>query len=163
MPVTFAEAAIGAQVELPTPDGTDGQASRCRPARPTASCCGVKGRGAPRLNGGGPGDLLARLRIAVPSKLSKQEREALERLQEIQRANHGDPREQLFAGGRRAIMTADDRPRYSISVAAELAGMHPQTLRMYEARGLRAAAAHPRRHPPLLRSPTSSACGGSAR
>ena len=30
----------------------------------------------------------------------------------------------------------DDRPRYMISVAAEIVGMHPQTLRMYEARGL---------------------------
>ncbi len=29
-----------------------------------------------------------------------------------------------------------DRPRYMISVAAELVGMHPQTLRMYENRGL---------------------------
>ena len=29
-----------------------------------------------------------------------------------------------------------DRPRYMISVAAELAGMHPQTLRAYEAKGL---------------------------
>ena len=29
-----------------------------------------------------------------------------------------------------------DRPRYMISVAAELAGLHPQTLRMYEAKGL---------------------------
>jgi MerR family transcriptional regulator/heat shock protein HspR len=30
----------------------------------------------------------------------------------------------------------DDRPIYMISVAAELVGMHPQTLRMYEAKGL---------------------------
>jgi MerR family transcriptional regulator/heat shock protein HspR len=29
-----------------------------------------------------------------------------------------------------------ERPRYMISIAAELAGLHPQTLRMYEARGL---------------------------
>jgi len=29
-----------------------------------------------------------------------------------------------------------DRPRYMISVAAEHVGMHPQTLRMYESRGL---------------------------
>ena len=29
-----------------------------------------------------------------------------------------------------------DRGRYMISVAAELAGMHPQTLRLYEAKGL---------------------------
>jgi MerR family transcriptional regulator/heat shock protein HspR len=30
----------------------------------------------------------------------------------------------------------DDRPMYMISVAAELAGMHPQTLRTYETKGL---------------------------
>jgi MerR family transcriptional regulator/heat shock protein HspR len=29
-----------------------------------------------------------------------------------------------------------DRPRYMISVAADLVGMHPQTLRIYEQRGL---------------------------
>jgi MerR family transcriptional regulator/heat shock protein HspR len=37
----------------------------------------------------------------------------------------------------------DDRPRYMISVAAELVGMHPQTLRIYEAKGL----VRPRRTP----------------
>jgi MerR family transcriptional regulator/heat shock protein HspR len=37
----------------------------------------------------------------------------------------------------------DARPRYMISVAAELVGMHPQTLRIYEARGL----VRPRRTP----------------
>jgi MerR family transcriptional regulator/heat shock protein HspR len=35
----------------------------------------------------------------------------------------------------------DDRPRYMISVAAELVGMHPQTLRIYEQKGL----VHPKR------------------
>src|SRR2546430_16252168 len=30
----------------------------------------------------------------------------------------------------------DDRPRYVISVAADLVGMHPQTLRIYENKGL---------------------------
>jgi MerR family transcriptional regulator/heat shock protein HspR len=30
----------------------------------------------------------------------------------------------------------DDRPRYMISVAAELVGMHPQTMRIYESKGL---------------------------
>jgi MerR family transcriptional regulator/heat shock protein HspR len=38
---------------------------------------------------------------------------------------------------------ADMRPRYMISVAAELVGMHPQTLRMYEQKGL----VRPRRTP----------------
>ena len=31
---------------------------------------------------------------------------------------------------------SDDRPRYMISIAAELVGMHPQTLRIYEQKGL---------------------------
>jgi MerR family transcriptional regulator, heat shock protein HspR len=35
----------------------------------------------------------------------------------------------------------DDRPRYMISVAAEIVGMHPQTLRIYEQKGL----VHPKR------------------
>ena len=38
---------------------------------------------------------------------------------------------------------SDDRPRYSISVAAELTGLHPQTLRVYDAKGL----VRPRRTP----------------
>jgi MerR family transcriptional regulator/heat shock protein HspR len=33
-------------------------------------------------------------------------------------------------------MSGDPRPRYMISVAAELVGMHPQTLRIYEQKGL---------------------------
>ena len=40
-------------------------------------------------------------------------------------------------------MLAEDRPRYMISIAAELVGMHPQTLRVYEAKGL----VRPRRTP----------------
>jgi MerR family transcriptional regulator, heat shock protein HspR len=40
-------------------------------------------------------------------------------------------------------MTENERPRYMISVAAELVGMHPQTLRMYEQKGL----VSPRRTP----------------
>jgi MerR family transcriptional regulator/heat shock protein HspR len=35
------------------------------------------------------------------------------------------------------VSTQDyDRPRYMISVAADLVGMHPQTLRIYESKGL---------------------------
>ena len=33
-------------------------------------------------------------------------------------------------------MSERDHPRYMISVAAELVGMHPQTLRIYEQKGL---------------------------
>ena len=34
------------------------------------------------------------------------------------------------------VMEDKDRPLYMISVAAELAGVHPQTLRIYEQKGL---------------------------
>ena len=34
------------------------------------------------------------------------------------------------------MIDSQDRPRYMISVAAEIVGMHPQTLRIYEAKGL---------------------------
>jgi MerR family transcriptional regulator/heat shock protein HspR len=40
-------------------------------------------------------------------------------------------------------VTDEQHPRYMISVAAELVGMHPQTLRIYEAKGL----VRPRRTP----------------
>jgi molecular chaperone DnaJ len=96
VPVTFAEASMGAEVELPTPDG-----KRVKVKVPGGSTDGktlrVKSHGAPKLNGGGTGDLLVRIRIAVPSKLSKQEREALEKLDELQRSSHGNPRDRLFA------------------------------------------------------------------
>jgi MerR family transcriptional regulator/heat shock protein HspR len=39
-------------------------------------------------------------------------------------------------GGRRTTDRSEERAVYIISVAAELAGVHPQTLRMYERRGL---------------------------
>jgi DnaJ-class molecular chaperone len=43
----------------------------------------VKGKGAPRLKGSGHGDVLARLRIQVPKKPSKRERELLEELRKV--------------------------------------------------------------------------------
>ena len=93
VPVTYAEAALGATVELPTPDG--GRISLKVPAgSQDGKLLKVKGRGAPKLNGGGKGDLLARLRLVVPTKLSKAEREALENLQKI---SHDDPREKVFS------------------------------------------------------------------
>jgi MerR family transcriptional regulator/heat shock protein HspR len=45
-------------------------------------------------------------------------------------------REDDVARDRRRVERAEDRAVYIISVAAELAGVHPQTLRIYERRGL---------------------------
>jgi molecular chaperone DnaJ len=92
VPVTLSEAALGAEVEIPTPDG------RVSLKVPAGSQDGklmrVKGRGAPRLKGDGRGDLLARLKVSVPQKLTKKEREALEALKS---ASNGNPREKLFS------------------------------------------------------------------
>jgi molecular chaperone DnaJ len=92
VPVTFDEAALGAEVEIPTPDG------RVSLKVPAGSNDGkllrVKGRGAPKLKGDGRGDLLARLRVQVPAKLSKAEREALE---DLRKAHKGNPRDRLFS------------------------------------------------------------------
>lgn len=93
VPVTYAEAALGATVEVPTPYG-DRISLKVKSGSQDGQLLRVRGHGAPKLNGTGNGDLLARLRITVPKKLSKQEREALETLQKAQR---GDPREVLFS------------------------------------------------------------------
>jgi molecular chaperone DnaJ len=92
VPVTYAEAALGATVEIPTPEGR--VALKVPAGSQDGKLLKVKGRGAPKLNGGGKGDLLARLRVAVPTKLSKAEREAIENLQKVA---HDDPREKVFS------------------------------------------------------------------
>ncbi len=93
VPVTYPEAALGATVEVPTPEG--GRISLKVPAgSEDGKTLRVKGHGAPKLKGGGKGDLLARLRVSVPKKLTKAEREALEALQKVERDN---PREAAFS------------------------------------------------------------------
>ncbi|HEY7207110.1 MAG TPA: molecular chaperone DnaJ [Gaiellaceae bacterium] len=89
VPVTYPEATLGTKVEVPTPDGP--RVSLKIPAgTENGKLLRIKGRGAPRLKGGGKGDLLARVRLTVPKKLTKAEREALEALQKASREN---PRE----------------------------------------------------------------------
>ena len=39
-------------------------------------------------------------------------------------------------GREKGVLVTDQRPRYMISVAADIVGMHPQTLRIYESKGL---------------------------
>jgi molecular chaperone DnaJ len=93
VPVTYTEAALGATVEVPTPYG--GRVSLKVPAgTQEGRQLRIRGHGAPKLGGsGGKGDLIARLRVTVPKKLTKKEREALE---ELGKASGENPREALF-------------------------------------------------------------------
>jgi molecular chaperone DnaJ len=92
VPVTYPEAALGASVEVPTPEG---KVSLKVPAgSQDGKLLRLKGRGAPKLNGGGKGDLLARVRVTVPRKLSKAEKQALEELRKVSKEN---PREAFSA------------------------------------------------------------------
>ena len=93
VPVTYTEAALGATVEVPTPYG-DRVSLKVPPGTQDGRQLRIRGHGAPKLGGdGGKGDLIARLRLTVPKKLTKKEREALE---ELQKQSRDDPREALF-------------------------------------------------------------------
>ena len=83
VPLSYADAALGTSVEVPTPDGPI--SLKVPAGSQHGKLLKVKGRGAPKLKGGGKGDLLARLKLTVPEKVSKQERELLEQLRKVQR------------------------------------------------------------------------------
>jgi molecular chaperone DnaJ len=80
-PVSFATAALGGSVEVPTPQGT--VSLKIPSGSEDGKLIRIKGRGAPRVNGSGKGDVLARVRIRVPKRVNKKERELLEQLQKV--------------------------------------------------------------------------------
>jgi DnaJ-class molecular chaperone len=55
---------------------------KVKPGTEDGTLLRVKGKGAPKLKGSGRGNVLARVKLTVPKKLSKAEREAIEALRE---------------------------------------------------------------------------------
>ncbi|MFC4222274.1 DnaJ C-terminal domain-containing protein [Lysinibacter cavernae] len=92
VPVTFAEAALGATIEVPTLGG-DPVRLKVAPGTPSGRVLRVKGRGVATSKG--TGDLLAEVQVAVPSHLSDEAREALERFNEV--GPNENPRAELLA------------------------------------------------------------------
>jgi len=95
VPVTFAEAALGATIQVPTLGG-DPVKLKVAPGTPSGRVLRVKGRGVTTKNG--TGDLLATVQVAVPSHLSDKQREAVEALRAV--LPDEDPREDLLAKAR---------------------------------------------------------------
>ena len=93
LPLTYAEAALGADVRVPTLNGE--VSLRIPPGTPAGKTFRLRGKGAPRPKGGS-GDLLVTVRVDVPSKLSREERELLSRLREVEKES---PRKRLGIEG----------------------------------------------------------------
>ena len=93
LPVTCAEAALGAQVKVPTLGGGP-VTVKIAPGTPNGRTLRVRGRGVPRKDGT-RGDLLVTVDVQVPASLDADAKEALEAYSA--RAGIGDPRAALFA------------------------------------------------------------------
>lgn len=76
MPVTFSQAALGAEISVPT---LDGKATLKIPEGVQShTMLRMKGKGIPQLRGSGRGDQMVRVIVATPTKLNKKQRELLE-------------------------------------------------------------------------------------
>jgi molecular chaperone DnaJ len=88
LPISLAEAALGAKVQVPTLDGP--VTVKIPPGTNTGRTLRLRGRGVPKQSGAG--DLLVKVEVEIPKKLSKKERQLLE---EFQRVHQESPRGHL--------------------------------------------------------------------
>ena len=92
VPITFPEAARGAEVEVPTLNGS--KRLRVPAGTRSGTVQRLRGEGPPRLGAKGRGDIHYRFMIDVPASLSREQSDAVDKLSEVM---SGDPRSQLFA------------------------------------------------------------------
>lgn len=78
IPVTVAQAALGCEIELNTFDGIE--TIKIPEGTQPASRFRVRGRGVPRVNASGRGDLIVRIEVRIPEKLNKEQRKLFEQL-----------------------------------------------------------------------------------
>ena len=84
VPVPMTVAALGGNVQVPTLD--DPEIIEVEPGTQSGELVRLRGRGMPRLNGRGRGELVALLRVQTPRDLSTEEKDLLRRFADI----HGD-------------------------------------------------------------------------
>ena len=78
--IGYPQAALGAEVSVPTLDGPT--TVKIRPGTQAGETIRLKGKGMPRFRGYGKGDLIVRVGISVPEKLTPKQRALLEQLAE---------------------------------------------------------------------------------
>ena len=92
--VTYAQLVLGAEVKVPTVSSTH------KLAIPAGTQSGhvfhARGRGLPRVNGGGSGDLHIRVQLWTPERMGEEEQRLINRLAELQPAAPTDRREKPF-------------------------------------------------------------------
>jgi molecular chaperone DnaJ len=93
VPLSIPEAIQGGVIEVPTLTGS--KRLRVAPGTKHGTVQRLRGEGPPRLSGKGRGDIHYRFVIDVPSSLSSEQREAVERLS---KSMNGNPRAKLFEG-----------------------------------------------------------------
>jgi molecular chaperone DnaJ len=93
VPLTIPEALAGADVEVPTLRGR--KTLRVKPGTKHGAVQRLRGEGPPKLRGEGHGDIHYRFVLDLPTKLTKEQEEAVEALSKVM---NGNPRGRLFAG-----------------------------------------------------------------
>ena len=94
IPIGYAQAALGATIEVPTLDGKE---ELSIPAgTQTGEVLRLKGRGIPDPRVRGRGDLLVQLQLDVPTKLTKRQEQLLRELAEEEHKNVSQPRKSFF-------------------------------------------------------------------
>ncbi|HWQ28319.1 MAG TPA: molecular chaperone DnaJ, partial [Dehalococcoidia bacterium] len=78
LPVNFAQAALGSEVSVPLIDGST--KLKVPPGTQSGHLFRLRGKGVPHLRGGGRGDMLVVVDVTVPTELSDEQRQLLERL-----------------------------------------------------------------------------------
>jgi len=76
VPVSFVKAALGAEIEIPTPKGKS--TIKVPPGTQSGQTFRLKGKGAPRLHSRGTGDLYIETNVEIPVKLNKKQKQILE-------------------------------------------------------------------------------------
>ena len=97
-PVTFFQAAMGAELEIPT---IDGKVKYTLPAgTQTGTTFRLRGKGIPELRGRGRGDQYVTVQVKVPKTLSDVQREALRRFDKAMKGEPLDTSEPNFGKGK---------------------------------------------------------------